>query len=562
MKRFLNRFYWILLPLLITAVLLLLKAVQYDSADDVFLYEMANSFATNAHSEHLMFMSVLYGYLYRAFYLIMPTVNWFSLSYLTLHCCQFMMLYKTVQRHGSYLPFVTVLAGLEVYLLHRISFTGLSFIGVTVGIIWLLDRVDSISKKNIKHIVLSFVMIGLSFGMRSGNTFIFALLIFMPINVMLLIRNKKRLPVIAVLLVLLTVANYTVQGIQKYYVSTIPADSYYAEFQEYRSAATDGGVYDYDNHREALEAAGVSENDYQLYRNYIYLDKTAFSKDKIKAISERDFSEQYDTDKTHLWEKLQEYDIKKGNWYHFHHYLLYYFLFALILFVLHKNKRLDIFLSAGFTAAAELYLFFRRRPVPRVVNPIAILGMIILLFIVLDDKGYLQSLKAADQLSKKRIYRCSVLILLAVTTFLSGLNIYIQKTTEPASYEELYQTIDEDTEHIYLSYSQTRNQLMDKHLTLSAASYRKIPINMIFGDWQGYTYYWYDLLQCLELEAYADHSMEALLDDRVLFVCKNKSIPDYLVEYFKEHEDLNVSYVTVSTTADGSLTVYDFNVEV
>lgn len=95
MKKFITKYYFLILPLIVTAIMLL-QNIAYYQVDDRLMMEMANSFKTNPHSEHIMFINVVFGYGLKFLYGIF-SCNKLVCRYV--HCHRKPCLYPTVQNH-------------------------------------------------------------------------------------------------------------------------------------------------------------------------------------------------------------------------------------------------------------------------------------------------------------------------------------------------------------------------------------------------------------------------------------------------------------------------------
>ncbi len=551
MIKILKKSYFIIIPLVLTALMLGFKLIHFGTVDDVLLYDMVTSYKTNAHSEQVFFVSIIFGYILRFLYGVLPAVNWFGVMYLAAYNLAYITLFKIVEKHGSNVAFISVLSGLHIYFLMRISFTTNAFILVCTSVLWLFDSVEKLEKKSVGNIIYGFLLMLAGFGMRRDATLFCIVLLFVPTFVLAIVKKQKSVAVIAAILVLLTVSNYSMEAVQTAYKAAIPTETYYNEFQPYRSAASDGGKISYKRHKELFDEAGLSSNDIKIYKRYIYGDKEAYSGEKLKAIiKSRDFKDKYNTDVKDIIKRILKAD----------EYILNYFYYiaavALILFILYRKKRLELFSSSVFIAAAEVYLFLRRRGVTRVTFPLAMLGIIILMYTVIGEEnpfGFIKNKKTA-----KRITLAVCAVVLAGTAILSAgcVKTYIPRF---GTYDKVLEYIENDEEHVYLSIPKTRDRIIDRHLTVLTKDYNVVPMSVVCGDWYIYTYYYYDMLDRLGLEEYSDKAINAFLDDKVLVASFDKKMPDEFVKFYNEHYHYYVTYREIREFKSG-LVIYDFDI--
>ena len=543
---------FLICPILVTAIALCLKVLRYGAFDDILMYQISNSYDFNSHSEFLAFINVGLGYILKWLYGFAPAINWFSLLYIVTINIGFISLNKICSKHTESLTPTVILALLEFYLLLRLSFSSISFILLLTAVLWALDNVDKLEATKIGHIIYSLFLFVVALAMRNGMTVYCVIAICVPLFVFAVIKKRNSTVVIALIIVLAIGSNIGVTALNRGYKANIPEDMYYNEFQQYRYPASDEGRIDYKAHKDEFKEAGLSKNDLKLFKQFIYGDKVSFSAEKLKAISEaRSFEDKYNINPVKLVKNVIKLESIPLN------YIFYFAAFAIVLFILFKKKRLEIIASTAFVAAAELYLFVRRRGVFRVTDPIAVLGIIILLYIVLDEKENLKELNIFKKLDFEKTAKAVTALLLVFTILASAVCIKAVGH-KYKDYSDITEVIQEDKEHIYLGAPLSADNIYDQHLTLTTAQYNNVPVYAIEGDWWIYSYYWYSLMDKLGLEIYKDKAINAILDDRVLFVSRNKDLPEYLVKYYKEHYNLDVRYRLVDKYS-GKMKVYDFD---
>ncbi len=549
MLKFLKKAYFILLPLSVTAIALIFKLVRYGAVDDILMYNMATSFDFNSHSEQLMFLNIGYGYLLKLLYSPLPAINWFSVLYLILFNVAFITIQKVVSKYEGNLVYAVILSGVEFYLITRISFTVNAFLLACAGAFWLLSNVSKLEKKSIPHIAFSSVLFILGFAMRNGSTLYCTILILIPVLVFAVIKKRNTAGVIALLIVISFVANFGVVAVHKAYNKTIPQETYFAEFQKNRSAASDEGRTNYKKHKKEFKKAGLSKNDLNIFKQFVYGDREAYTSEKLEAISSaRDFKDRYNINPIKILKNVKNLESPIIN------YIFWLALFAVVLFILYKKQRLEIFSSAFFTGVAELYLFVRRRGVARVVDPIAALGIIVLIFVIVISSEKFKEQKLF-KLNLKKAYPAIVAAVLALTVVFSALcaHTYNKKFVD---YSDTVSCVEEDKEHIYLAAPLSAGKLYDQHLTLLNSDYDKVPIYAVEGDWWIYSYYWYSLNEKLGLSEYNEKAINSILDERVRFISRNKDLPRYLVKFYKEHYNLKVDYTLVNEF-NGKMKIYE-----
>ncbi len=550
MTSFLKKYYYIIIPVGLTLLMMLGCPLYYDTVDDVYMQEMALSFATNAHSEQLIFLNVFYGYVLKFLYGILPAINWYCALYLVVANIAYIPLFKLTQRYGCQIFSVGILSGLMAFLLVRISFTALSFICVVSAIMWVLDNVPKLSVTNIKHIAFAFVLCILGFGMRSGNTFICIFLLFAPVYFFAIIKKQNSCGVIAVVLALLVCSNYGVKFVNTSYKSTIPEETYFVNFNEYRAKASDNGNVSYEDNEETFESVGISENDIEIYKKFLYADKKVFNEEALRTfIQTRDFDDSYDTDFVGIIINM----VKKP-------FVLWYILAAVCGLALMKKNRKEIFTISIFVLGAIGYLFFRRRGADHVINQISTSGIIVINYLAMQYFDGRFSIRDLCK-DKKHIMMTLVAVgLVGMNICLAwGYHLFIGTSYTKAGEPVLQYINDTDEELVYVSDAATRTNFINRQLTFNVDECKHERVYNILGDWFVYSYYWYDMLDELGLSKYSDSTFEALLDERVRFVASNTKNMDKIVTFFNEHYGVEVNYEVEKKINNSSLAIYRFN---
>ena len=547
----------LLIPLLLTGFMLATHTVRFIVNDDIAMMRIAESYATNAHSEHLIFMNIFYGYLLKGLYHILPNVNWFVWLELAVLNIAFVSLFNIAEHFkAKVLPYF-VLTACELFFLSNLTFTAISFICSVTAMLWLVTYVDKLSKANIKHLAYGLCLFLLAYAMRNGSAFYFTVLLSAPILFFGFVRKRNSFAAVAVFLVLCTVANYSLLFVQQSYKSQIPEDMYYTQFQEYRSDANDGGLFDYERHSEELAAKGISANDYDLLIHWMYGDKEYFDADFMKAIAEsRDFDEKYNTDVFDISDNLDEKATLLPL-------LVTAFVIAFVLFLLSPKAGVEGALSFLASLAAVIFLFFRRRGLERVANLVVICNIVLLLFVYLLYQGEIQ--QRLRPFTGQR-HAVSTLVLVCVLTIgLMFNSSYTDAVHTEAKYEYLTRIaayVKNDTEHVYFADVDTFNNYKTtyiNHNILKPYTNNDIPAYSFLGGWTIYSYYYYDTMDNLELSEYEDSVMSAVLDDHVYFIATGFHTERF-EDFFREHYGIEVSYRKLKQFDGTNTAVYDFYV--
>ncbi len=543
MKEFIKKNYFLIAPLFIT-LLMLLQKISFYQIDDRLMMEMAHSFQTNSHSEHIMFININFGYVLKFLYHIAPTVNWFAIMYIVVVNIAFVPLYRISQNYPNQLVFAGMIAVLQISVFVFLTFTFLSFICATTAILWSLEHVKHLHKKNIKHLFFSFLLLCLGFGMRSGNTFLCVLMVFLPLYFFAVTEKRNSPLVIAILFITTITANYGMVAFQKEYKKSIPEATYFNQFQEYRAVVSDDLSLNYEKNKEIFDSVGITENDIHLYKNWKYADKNVFSNKNLgEIVKTQTFWDKYTLNVLEFPFNSRVILV-----------ILIYIFLATGWILLFPNRRKEIFVFSLFVLGAILFLHIRRRAPFRVVFPITILGITALLYIAMQEVKNGFRMKS---LYKKMMY---LLIGLLIVGF-SGYNILnisnIEKTELAA--QRVSEYIASNENKIYLTDETGEWDFIPKILSFQLTEEDAIRPYNIFGDWYLYSYFWYDRLEHLNLLEYQDCAFKALLEDNVRMVYgKNTDTLDRICLFLKEHYGIRSRYQTEDTIEGTQYSVYRF----
>ncbi len=556
MKKILSKYYCFFVPTFVTAFAILSNMARYDVIDDLVYEAIASSFSTNNHSEHLIFISVIIGYIIKVLYYITAAVNWISIVYLLVLILDFTVFHYILSKYSFKEFSIPVLILFQFYTLANLTFTTLAFFSVTAGVLWILKNASAVSKSSIKYFVTGSLLMLLGFSLRSGDIYYCLLLLFVP-SYFFAVKNKKNsIAVVLMIVALLTVSHYSVKFVSNSYKASIPASMYYTDFQSVRGAAFDTGDYNIDDDSmEIIEKAGLTVSDLNLFRYSVFADKNVFDYDAVKAIGDsRSFNDRYNTNIPLL---LKEF-LKGSNINYYENFVLFFIIFSIISFILLKGNRLETLLTAVFTCGAVGYLHFRRRGLGRVTNPIVEIGFVLLLLLIVQESESIRHLKPFQRISAKKFTSLLLAMSLVVTVTYSA--FYSYKEYKVSDNRYIIESIKNDSEHIYVGDTWSKARIVDYNVRLKHSTIDDIPIRTILGGWYLYSYYWYDYMEQEGFGSYTDSSISALLRDDVYYITANIS-PDDIVNFFNVHYQLNVNYKIVNQFDDLGFVVYDFNIE-
>ena len=558
MKKLFRKYYFVLIPVVVTALCAAFGLIRYIINDDTAMLKIAESFQTNSHSEHLVFISVILGYLLKLLYNLVPDFNWFITMYLLVVNCGFIALCGIVKKLGERIIGYAVIAAFQVFVLSNLTFTSISFVCAVAGMLWMFVFIKKLEKKSIKHFVIGFILLFLAFAMRRGDTFYFTVMLFVPVYLFSFIKKRNTVAVIAIAIVLCTVANYAVTGVQKVYNANIPSEIYFSEFRKYRGAANDGGLFNYERHGEELQKAGITENDYFLLKRWVFGDKKVYPAEVMKAVAEsRDFDEKYDTNLIGIAK-----DILKQE-------TVLLLLFALLLMtainiIIDNDSHLEPLFVLAFTLAGFGFLYFRRRGIERVSSMVLFSGILIMLSIFLKNYENFRNIKLLNKFSDKTFNGIVVIVcilgILGTTGYCVRENRRFDRKAE--KFHEVIEYTNDNQDEFFICDVRASSDYAVKYNNdniFRPYANKDIKVYAFLGTWTIYTYYYYDNLKNLGIEEYSDNLISLLLKDDVRYISRNMS-PKKFVRFFKENYKLDVKYKIVKTLPEGNYKVYKFSV--
>ena len=543
MNKFLKNYYYILLPIGITILMFLTCPLYFGADDDTYMMEIA---ASNVQgSENVVCMSVLFGYLLKLLFTILPMVNWYVVTFLVLVNISMITLHKAVKDNGSQIFAVGRLAVIQSYIMIRLTFTGVAFICCTSAVMWVMHKVTKLDKKSVIYFCEAFLLFLAGFSIRRGDLFICVIALFVPYYFFAVIQKRNSISTIIVLLAVCTAANYTVKESTDYYRDNIPQETYFNQFNEYRAKVTDRGFMNYKGHEEEYTKAGISYNDASMLAGVIYADKNVFSRETMKTVEEiKDTNDRYLFNPLEIAQKMLRLPF---IWW-------YLMSMALALIVLKKSRK-EVLAISLFVMAAILYLFVRRRGVARVISQISIAGMIMLTFVAMRE---LKGKFTFDKIKQNKLMVVVIVGLFAISPTLTWGYHILRVKPALEQREQVMEYIDAHPENVYVcsAIDRMKYAFAQHRLTLTADSINIAPVYNINGNWFLYTSYWYSNLDKLGLSEYSDNTFNALLEPNVIYLSSKEYQMNAITTFLYEHYDIDAEFKLVKSFDNNPLGLY------
>lgn len=553
---FIKNYYFIFLPIVITVVFYLTNNIIFIVNDDIGMMNIAESFKTNLYSEQLVFINVVFGFLLKALYNLIPGISWFAFLELFILNVSCITLLSIVKKYNSNIIGLTTVCLIQTFFLTNFTFTSISFICSISAVLFYIANVEKINKENGLKIIYAVILLFLAFALRGGQTFILIVAISLPILFFSVIKKRNAASAIILLLVLCTIANYSLVAINNNYYNKAYKDSDYLQFQSDRAAVLDYGELNYETHKDAFDEAEISENDYYLMYNWSFADKKVFSQKAFNTIANsRAFLDKYDFNIPSILGDFFTSGMPT---------LLMYILFLITIFICVSipKRRLECLMTFFLTIAGVGYTYFIKRGLPRINNATIICGIIIAILIYLQNQKDVFNNSCLKKLKTKNTKIIVSILCLALFVSGSAINAGIAKKsfidsdikTEIQNYIEENSNISFVNEALYPTDSFTIEDYSKNVLI------KKIfgnPFVFSLGGWDVYSYCWKSDLEANGFGENSDSLFLALLNDNVYYVGTHIN-PDSFVMFYKEHYNFDVEYSEVYEFNGFPTRVYSF----
>lgn len=267
------------LCILMHIVFIVCGNLQWETNDDEVLNLIAAGAWGIESSHHLVYQHILIGWICRVLYSILPGINVYAVGSLILNSFSVCMLCGLFAKKHS-LPmavFVTVVLNLVLFndFFQILQYTKNAFLYAVTGWVYLFY---GIKESNLKQRFAGYCFLAVSFMVRWHSclfTLPFVFFLFCTEGKGIYRSALKRAAVTAVLFAGLAGINAAAnQGQWNDYV----------RYNDVRTDLLDFGFPDYSEHAEELKNAGISENDFEVMRQWNYGDNKVFTYENIQLM--------------------------------------------------------------------------------------------------------------------------------------------------------------------------------------------------------------------------------------------------------------------------------------
>lgn len=532
-RSYLNKYVFLLLPMVAACFLLLPGDVRYYISDNSVL----NSIACDAlkTQPYFVFTGVIVQYITYILYSLSENINWFALllaisvtwSFCTLNSVAVALLKEKSKTLQWFI--LTVLFFANVFFIMHLDYS------ITAMFMMLAFSAQFffIEKKRVCHIINMVGLLIMAFDWRARVVVSVAL-----IASALLLKywnNKKKMLRYAIVffgvIFLIFSATQKLQQWDRESRSNV-------EFEEYREAF--GKIIDkkkipYAEYATEIKKLGLTENDMEMIWHWYVADKNIYTKDKVVSLYDmQKYTDRYELSVSNLMILMI-----KTKW----HWAIG--LVFLCCFLLMKENKKALIGVALCTYAVLGGFIVLQRVIFRMVFPIYIIGIILALYL------FAENCKASFTvfLHKKRISICLHVFIILMMVGIGCFGMMCAKESKD---------INTDLEKVWSAMNNlSEENLSSIYLTnASGASARplrlwekekKSTIHSVLGGWMFHHPYNNAIMKQCGLEAYEETPYLALLQPQVYFVCENEKYTQLLVRYFYEHYKTEVSCEKVET---------------
>lgn len=284
--------YAIIINVVMLIITFLIFTPTYETNDDIAMA----SFARGAYSEkssYLVFINFILGWIFKMFYIICGSINWYYVLQCIFMLGAFIILSFLVYMSQSKAKYpIAQGTVMNVFLLIlfipimylNFNFTKSAAIVSIAGFLLLLHQMLN------EHGEIHIILLGASFIILGGMIRLDSMLMvsifpfFIIVYRLFKIKNKR------IALDYRLFFKYTILFIPIFFISfglsylnTIKNPEYNA-YNHARSQLIDFGVPDYDKNQKAYEHIGISKNDYVMLNSWTFDDPEFFTTEKFKEI--------------------------------------------------------------------------------------------------------------------------------------------------------------------------------------------------------------------------------------------------------------------------------------
>lgn len=262
---------------------------RYSSLDDFFMHSVLTGAYGSEYDVHTYFVNAIYGYLLKPFYILFPTVGWYSFFetmavFLSFTSICYVLLRRCGRKLGLALSVLLLVCVSPDFYFH-VAFTQCAGVMTATGIF--LFAIGN-EERRVKYLVVACLFLAGGVVFR-GSMFLLGMPTLAVLVFFSTIRTKRiwKGTLIALLAVLCTY-----QGLKEFNAAHFKSDGYdyYAAYQGVRAYFGDGAFFDADAFSAELDERGIGSRNYRYLHSWYFYDNNVYHLDSLRnliSIAER-----------------------------------------------------------------------------------------------------------------------------------------------------------------------------------------------------------------------------------------------------------------------------------
>lgn len=542
-----------IIPTILLVVMWVTNRIYYHMGDDEVMNTIAIGNYNGHPDEHLIYINSVIGHINKFLFTITSSINWFAIIYaLSILILTYSLLFL-FRKYTNYVSAFLLAISVEIICIFWFTFTVIAYFCAIAACLKLIDLFVSTgtNKTSVTVECVSIVFLGLiSFGLRS-EAFLSTLFLACPI-VLLLKRNfYKKIPAIATLIIMMV--GITVMIIVNNYTYSSPDWIKYKSFNSARSSVYDYPIMPYKENADYYKKISFTKTDTECIKDTFTADDEVYSTSKLNDIAKNTpTSTRYSISVRDFYKDLRSNSTSTSVALITISTILLFIIMSIVLIILTKKKRI-IVLQSITTIIVIGVTFVIRRPLPRVVNSLALIGMLSLTYLFLRQKEKLK-------------YNIQKWVLILISSiFLAQLCIYGGKTITNANYFSNYRS----QQRIIFEYAKkNKDALLIAHRPWEWLYYKPVSqinnntIYNLMGTGEQYTFspLYYEQLSLIKKHN-GDRLLQNFLNDKKTYLVSKRGdgvILKYIKNYYKDHYSKRVKCEVVKEYKRAGIVIYRF----
>lgn len=338
--------------------------LRYGAIDDYFMAGILSGMYGDEYNVHLPFVNAVYAYLLLPFYHLFPRISWYYVGelaavFVSLTTITYVLLQRIGRSWGCVLGVLFVAAyAKDLYIV--LQFTQCAAVLSAAGMLVILCGFEY-AKRNVLAILSVGTLLLWWGSFMRWEAFLMGTPFFAGALLLNVRRfwNARRYVIISLLIVY--VGAFAFHEFNDSLYQT-PEYKTYTDFQPFRVLLGDGAFYNEQAVYEDLQELGLQSKDFDLLKKWVFYDNEVFAPESLQVITQL-------IEKHTVRPHIKSYPLMLlQSFFNLAHAPAFaiWLLFGFLLFVLHKEKHLYIWISFFSILLMFAYLLYVNRLVYRV----------------------------------------------------------------------------------------------------------------------------------------------------------------------------------------------------